>query len=193
MCFVLAVLLQHLATSGSFQEQRQPTQKKDLENKSHRTSSSSMFWPYNCGRVKVMRQWWSKLLGRLLHLQGDLRHGLTLPGTEEQWSLGRWSCIVDAGDGNPPWSKVFSWEIANMEDATIPRPRARSQASSKSWVESFSSFHWRCNGLAEVCYWAVCLMFVFPPASAVFKKKCPYFPFTNPWEQTNLQAAQHHH
>ena len=164
----------------------QPTQ-KDLENESqHRTSSSSMFFiqlpSFFSDEILLHvplshRKSWSKLWGLL---QGELRFGLNRPnqgrhlhssvlmGMEEQWSR-RWSCIVKRGW--PPWPSFQG----NCKHGRCNH----SQASKKSWVESFSSFNWSCNGLAEVCYWAVCLTFVFPRASAVFKKKCPDFPFTN--------------
>ena len=126
------------------------------------------------------RKSWSKLW---VLLQGELRFGLNRPnqgrhwdslvlGMEEQWSR-RWSCIVERGW--PPWPSFQG----NCKHGRCNHSQA---SSKKSWVESFSSFNWKCNGLAEVCYWAVCLTFVFPRASAVFKKKCPYFPFTNAWE-----------
>ena len=102
-----------------------------------------MFWPYNCGRVKVMRKWWSKLWGRLLHLQGDLRHGPTLPGTRTVWfswrewnSNDRWA---DGAASSMPGmgtrhgrkfsaGKLQTWKMQPFPGLEQdPRPRARTE------------------------------------------------------------------
>ena len=129
MCFVLAVPLQHLATDP------------EGLGESHRTSSSSMFFIQRsffflhtiAARPFVSDRKWSKLWGLLL--QGELRFGeRPNQGTRTVWWW-EWKSNDRAGGAAPSkgdgrHGPVFR-EIANMEDATIPR-RARRAADTES-------------------------------------------------------------
>ena len=179
MCFVL-VPLQHLATSGSFQEQRQPTQ-KDLENESqHRTSSffsDEILLHIPLSRIESHDQSFG---GCCKVNWGSDWIGPTKVGSGTVW-FWEWKSNDRAGGaasskGDGRHGPVFR-EIANMEDATIPRPRARRAELNLFQASIGSAMGWlRCA--TELYVWRL----FFPRASAVFKKKCPYFPFTNAWE-----------